>query len=71
MTAHRPPVVERVAALLQRAGLEAPRPVLALVSGGADSTLLVTLLAEVGFTVRALHVAHALRGGESAADEEF
>ena len=70
MTAHRPPVVERVSAVLRRAGLE-PGPVLALVSGGADSTLLVVVLAELGFDVRGLHVAHGLRGDASDADAEF
>lgn len=70
MTAFRAPVAERVAAVLRRLGLE-PGPVVAMVSGGADSTLLVTLLAELGFDVRGLHVAHGLRGADSAADADF
>ena len=70
MTAHRAPVAERVASLLRRAGLGQGR-VLALVSGGADSTLLVAVLAELGFDVRGLHVAHGLRGAESDADAAF
>ena len=35
-----------------------------MVSGGADSTLLVVVLAELGLEVRALHVAHGLRGAD-------
>ena len=70
MTTYRAPAAERVAAVLQRVGLE-PGPVLAMVSGGADSTLLVAVLAELGFEVRGLHVAHGLRGAESDADAAF
>lgn len=70
MTAHRPPVAERVARLLERVGL-APGRVVAMVSGGADSTLLISLLHDLGFDVRGLHVAHHLRGEASAADAEF
>ena len=44
---------------------------LAMVSGGADSTLLVAVLAELGFEVRGLHVAHDLRGADSDADAAF
>ncbi len=43
---------------------------LAMVSGGADSTLLVVVLAELGFEVRGLHVAHGLRGAESDDDAD-
>jgi tRNA(Ile)-lysidine synthase len=42
--------------------------VLALASGGADSTLLVHALVRLGYEVSVLHVAHALRGPESEAD---
>ncbi len=70
MTARRPPVTERVAALLRRVGLE-PGPVLAMVSGGADSTLLVTVLVDLGCDVQGLHVAHGRRGADSDADAEF
>ena len=42
-----------------------------LVSGGADSTCLWHALQELGYRVRALHVDHGLRGGESAADARF
>ena len=48
--------------------LTARQPVLALASGGADSTLLVHALARLGYEVSVLHVAHALRGADSEAD---
>jgi tRNA(Ile)-lysidine synthase len=64
-------VAERVAATIAGRGLLAPgAPVLALLSGGGDSTLLVALLAEIGHDVRALHVAHAQRGAASEADAD-
>jgi tRNA(Ile)-lysidine synthase len=71
VTAHRPPVAERAALVLRRAGIEPPRAVLAMVSGGGDSTLLVAVLQELGHAVRGLHVAHGLRGASSAADAAF
>ena len=71
MTAHRPPVAERAARVLRRAGIEPPGALLAMVSGGGDSTLLVAVLAELGYRVRGLHVAHGLRGAESEADADF
>lgn len=64
-------VAGRVAETIRRHGLLAPgAPVLALLSGGADSTLLVVLLDALGHDVSALHVAHGLRGTESEADVE-
>ena len=42
-----------------------------LVSGGADSTCLWHALGALGYRVSALHVNHALRGGESEADARF
>ena len=66
-----PSVAERVAATIAREQLlTAHGDVVAMVSGGADSTLLVVLLAELGYRVRALHVAHRQRGGASVADED-
>ncbi len=47
------------------------QPVLALVSGGADSLCLWGILRELDYEVEALHVDHGLRGGASAADAEF
>ncbi len=69
MARRRPAVADRVAsAIAERALLEPGGRVLALLSGGADSTLLVVLLAELGHAPRALHVAHGLRGAGSDAD---
>jgi tRNA(Ile)-lysidine synthetase-like protein len=45
--------------------------VLALVSGGADSTCLWHLLRSLGYRVEALHVNHHLRGAESDEDARF
>jgi tRNA(Ile)-lysidine synthase len=45
--------------------------VLALVSGGADSTCLWHALGALGYRVSALHVNHGLRGEESAEDARF
>jgi tRNA(Ile)-lysidine synthase len=62
-------LVARIGNFIARERLLAPRqPVLALASGGADSTLLVHALARLGYEVSLLHVAHALRGDESEAD---
>jgi tRNA(Ile)-lysidine synthase len=62
-------LVARIGAFIARERLLTPRqPVLALASGGADSTLLVHALARLGYEVSVLHVAHALRGRESEAD---
>jgi tRNA(Ile)-lysidine synthase len=51
-----------------------PCRLIAAVSGGADSTVLLFALAdlrEAGFDVHAAHVNHHLRGAESDADEAF
>ena len=70
MSARRPPAAQRVAATIRERGLlQSGGRVLALGSGGADSTLLLVLLAELGYEVRGLHVAHGLRGADSEADE--
>ena len=45
--------------------------VVALVSGGADSTCLWHALHALGYRVSALHVDHGLRGEESAEDARF
>ncbi|HEY7018460.1 MAG TPA: tRNA lysidine(34) synthetase TilS [Gaiellaceae bacterium] len=45
--------------------------VVALVSGGADSTCLWHALRELGYAVSALHVDHGLRGEESDEDARF
>ncbi len=46
-------------------------PVLCALSGGADSTALLRVLLELGYDVKAYHLNHCLRGGESDRDEEF
>jgi len=45
--------------------------VLALVSGGADSTCLWHVLGKLGYRVAAVHVNHQLRGAESDEDARF
>ena len=45
--------------------------VVALVSGGADSTCLWHVVRELGYRVAALHVNHGLRGAESDQDARF
>ncbi len=64
----RPDVAERIRERASALGLLAGTPVVAMLSGGADSTLLVVSLAELGCAVRIVHVAHGLRGEESAGD---
>ncbi|MEJ7608390.1 MAG: ATP-binding protein [Bryobacteraceae bacterium] len=41
------------------------------VSGGADSTCLLHILARLDVELVVLHLNHKLRGGESDADEQF
>jgi tRNA(Ile)-lysidine synthase len=45
--------------------------VVALVSGGADSLCLWTVLSDLGYEVEAVHVEHGLRGAEGLADAAF
>jgi tRNA(Ile)-lysidine synthase len=67
-----PGVVEEVSAFVAAERLLGPgEPVLAMVSGGADSTLLVHVLCALGHPVEALHVEHRLRGAESEGDAGF
>ena len=62
-------LIGRVGDAIARARLLAPgEPVLALVSGGADSTLLVHALHALGHRIETLHVRHGLRGSASARD---
>ncbi len=63
---------ERVEEHIRRHELIKPGgQVLALVSGGPDSTCLWHLLRALGYTVDALHVDHGLRGEESDDDARF
>jgi tRNA(Ile)-lysidine synthase len=56
-----------VAALLARCTFPDPaQPVVAAVSGGADSTALLVLAVEAGCDVTAVHVDHGLRTGSAA-----
>jgi tRNA(Ile)-lysidine synthase len=65
-------MLERVEAFIRERGLiERGGAVTCLVSGGADSTCLWHVLRELGYEVSALHVAHGLRGEESAEDARF
>jgi tRNA(Ile)-lysidine synthase len=60
---------ERVAAFIEEHDVLRPRePVLALVSGGADSMCMWGLLCDLGHPVDALHVEHGLRGEEGLSD---
>jgi tRNA(Ile)-lysidine synthase len=62
----------RVEEQIRRHDLIPPRgEVVALVSGGADSTCLWHTLKALGYRVSALHVDHGLRGRESAEDARF
>ena len=62
----------RIAEHVERHDLIAPGgEVLALVSGGADSTCLWHALNVLGYRVSALHVNHGLRGQESDEDARF
>ena len=45
--------------------------VLCGLSGGADSVTLLLCLKELGYSIRACHVNHLLRGAESDRDEQF
>lgn len=51
--------------------LESGQPVLAALSGGADSVALLLALRTLGYVVRACHVHHGLRGAEADRDEAF
>jgi tRNA(Ile)-lysidine synthase len=62
-------LIARIELAIARGGLLQPgQPALVLVSGGADSTLLAHALHSLGHPIETLHVAHGLRGAESAAD---
>ncbi len=59
------------AAIMRDALLEPGQRVIAAVSGGADSTALLHVLAVLGYRVEAAHFDHHTRQGESARDAEF
>ena len=63
---------ERIETHIRAHDLIPPRgDVLALVSGGADSTCLWHAVGALGYRVAALHVNHGLRGEESEEDARF
>ena len=65
-------MLERVESFIRAQGLIEPGgEVTVLVSGGADSTCLWHMLTELGYRVSAVHVAHGLRGWESAEHARF
>ena len=65
-------LVERVAGFVAEHGvLEPGEPVVALVSGGADSLCLWGVLRDLGHPVEALHVEHGLRGEAGLDDAAF
>lgn len=57
--------------IAEYAMLEPGEPVLAALSGGADSVALLLALQELGYPVRACHLHHGLRGAEADRDERF
>ena len=63
-------VAERIRVRASALGLLADTPVVTLLSGGADSTLLAVSLAELGCAARLVHVAHGLRHGRSRSHGE-
>jgi tRNA(Ile)-lysidine synthase len=66
------PLAERVSGFIaEHRVLEPGEPVVALVSGGADSLCLWGLLRELGHEVEALHLEHGLRGAAGLADAAF
>jgi tRNA(Ile)-lysidine synthase len=65
-------LAERVAEYIAAGQLlERGQELVALVSGGADSLCLWTVMVELGYRVTALHIEHGLRGAAGLADAEY
>ena len=65
-------MIDRVSAYIDREiGLEAGSLVYVGLSGGADSTALLLILKELGYSLHALHCNFHLRGEESDRDQAF
>lgn len=63
---------QRVADFIRRKSLlQADKPCLVALSGGADSVCLLLILKQLGYSVEAIHCNFHLRGEESDRDESF
>ena len=72
LVGHTEAMLQRIDSFIREQGLiQQGGEVTCLVSGGADSTCLWHALGALGYRVSALHVAHGLRGAESAEDARF
>lgn len=65
-------LLEKVSEVMEKYSMASLKNTLVCgLSGGADSVAMLISLKELGFSVRAVHVNHGLRGEESDSDEEF
>jgi len=64
-------LVEQVGSALRASGYQPGTPVIAAVSGGADSTALLHALYQLQVPLTVAHLNHCLRGNESDGDESF
>jgi tRNA(Ile)-lysidine synthase len=71
MTDRLDPVHRELGRFLRAEGVSRTSPVLAAVSGGADSMALLHALLALGQKVGAAHVHHGLRGAEADRDQAF
>lgn len=61
----------RILREMEQLGFPPPARLLAAVSGGADSVVLLRILSGLGYLMEVAHVNHGLRGAESDGDEAF
>lgn len=65
-------MIDRFNAFIQTYGMpDPPGRILAMVSGGADSMVLLHLLQQAGYSVHVLHVNYGLRGSDSDMDQQL